>query len=140
MCDFQKVNANAEIKVHRILLAEDDPTNQFVTKTILEKNGFSVVCANNGVEVCDIFEKQPFDLILMDVSMPDMDGLDATRRIRKHQSVSANIPIIALTAHNLTEVQETCMDVGMSDFLSKPFKGRDLIEKINSWITAQPAT
>lgn len=134
MRNLQKINTNIENKGYRILLAEDDPTNQFVTKTILEKNGFNVVCANNGVEACNILEKQSFDLILMDVSMPEMDGLEATRQFRKQQPIRENTPIIALTAHNLMEVYDSCMDVGMSDFLSKPIKGKDLISKIGLWL------
>ncbi len=118
----------------RILLAEDDPTNQFVTMTTLMKKGFDVVCAANGIEACNALKNETFDLVLMDISMPEMDGFAATRKIRGYSDARAQVPIIALTALNQSEIRESCLQAGMDDYLSKPVKGSDLISKINSWL------
>ena len=134
MADTQMMIEKGRGKTKWILLAEDDPTNQFVTKMTLEKNGFTVICANNGIEACRELEIHPFDLVLMDVSMPEMDGFEATRKIRAYLNSTAQVPIIALTAHNLNEVQKKCLGAGMDDYLSKPIKGCDLIAKISTWL------
>jgi len=118
----------------RILLAEDNLTTQFVLKIMLEKHGFSVMCANNGFEACEMLTAHTFDLVLMDVSMPKMDGIEATLQIRKESLGKSQLPIIALTAHNLSEVQERCLEAGMNDFVTKPISGSALATKINSWL------
>ncbi len=119
---------------YRILLAEDDLTNQFVAKAMLEKKGFHVTCANNGLEACTLLENRPYDLVLMDVSMPEMDGIEATQVIRETLFEKAALPIIGMTAHNLTEVRESCLNAGMNDFIAKPASGGELTNKIKSWL------
>jgi signal transduction histidine kinase/CheY-like chemotaxis protein len=106
----------------RILLAEDNPVNQKLATRLLEKRGHQVVVAENGLKALALFDSQSFDLILMDVQMPQMDGLEATGEIRKRElSTGQHVPIIAMTAHALKEDQQRCLDAGMDDFLSKPF-------------------
>jgi len=111
----------------KILLAEDNRVNQLVAVTTLKKMGFKVDVANNGQEVIDMIYEQPYDLILMDVQMPVMGGLDATRFIRNAtEPPLSNIKIIALTASTMREEIEKCYAVGMNDHLAKPFEPKDL--------------
>lgn len=104
----------------RILVAEDEPLNMEVTKIQLDGTGLIVDCAENGLEAIKMARETPYDLILMDVQMPIMDGLEATRQIRKIPHYQA-IPIIALTASAFTEDRDKCVQAGMDQFLSKPF-------------------
>ncbi|WP_459826627.1 PAS domain S-box protein [Desulfomicrobium salsuginis] len=112
----------------RILLAEDDWSNAFATKTLLEKNGYAVSLAVNGQEVIALLETQEFDLILMDIQMPVMDGITATRAIRSSTRIGPkkDVPIIALTAFAMTVDKEAFLAAGMNGFLSKPVKLADL--------------
>ena len=104
----------------RILLAEDDLVNQEVAVGILEKQGHRVTVVENGQEVLDALQKQPFDLVLMDVQMPVMNGFEATKRIRSLKSETRGIPIIAMTAHALEGDRERCIQAGMDDYIAKP--------------------
>ncbi|WP_052507468.1 PAS domain S-box protein [Desulfonatronovibrio magnus] len=106
----------------RILLAEDDPDNQFVTCRTLEKSGNSVTVAENGQKVLDLLQEQDFDLILMDIQMPVMDGLEATRAIRSWKDLGQkkDIPIIAMTAYAMAGDREKFLEAGMDDYLAKP--------------------
>lgn len=114
-----------------ILLAEDNPINQKVAHKLLALHGHHVVLANNGLEVEDRLGDAPFDLILMDVQMPFVDGLEATRRIRaKEKRIGGHVPIIALTAHAFEEERAQCLDAGMDGFASKPFKSDTLFAEI----------
>jgi len=112
----------------RILLAEDDWTNAFATKTLLEKGGHEVSLAINGQEVLVLIEKQRFDLILMDVQMPVMDGIAATRVIRSTASLGSkrDIPIIAVTAFVMRGDKEKFLDAGMNGYLPKPLDMKEL--------------
>ncbi len=115
----------------RILLAEDNVVNQKVALRILEKNGYRADPVANGLEVLRSLEKIPYDLILMDVQMPEMDGLEASRAIReKEQDKDRHIPIIAMTAHAMPEDRERCFEAGMDDYVSKPIQPKNLIEAI----------
>ncbi|MGE0086020.1 MAG: response regulator [Desulfococcaceae bacterium] len=111
----------------RILLAEDDPTNQEVFVNILEYEGHAVTAVANGKAALDILSRESFDIILMDVQMPEMDGLEATRIIRKK---NPDIPIIALTAHAYQQDREICLAAGMDDYISKPVNRSDFIAVI----------
>ena len=105
---------------------------------ILKKFQHDIVVVNNGVEAIEAFQHQDFDIVLMDVQMPEMDGLEATRKIRKNpHPVKSNIPILALTAHAMVSDRQLCLESGMDDYLSKPFKAADLIAKIDVLMSNQ---
>jgi CheY-like chemotaxis protein len=104
----------------RVLLAEDHATNQYLISAYLGAAGHEVVVVNNGVEAIAAVEAGGFDVVLMDVQMPEVDGLAATRRIRTLPGPAGQVPIIALTANALPEDRESCLEAGMSGYLSKP--------------------
>lgn len=120
----------------RILLAEDNITNQQVALGILKKLGMRVDAAANGVETVKALEIIPYDLVLMDVQMPEMDGLEATRLIRDPSSMVLNheIPIIAMTAHAMQGDRAKCLDAGMNDYISKPVTPGILAETLKRWL------
>jgi len=123
----------------RVLLAEDNTINQLVAMNMLQKRGHSVVVASDGHGVLAAAEKQEFDLILMDVQMPGMDGLEATAEIRRREAATGrHIPIIALTAHAMHEDRERCLMIGMDAYLAKPFSAADLIKTLES-LPTEPA-
>lgn len=117
----------------KILLAEDSPINQKVALNQLRSFGYEADMAANGQEVLDLIAKIHYDIILMDCQMPVMDGYEATRRIRAQKSTNRNLPIIALTANAMKEDRDRCLAVGMNDYLSKPIRKHELIQKIVSW-------
>ena len=108
----------------RILLAEDNVVNQKVALKMLKKIGYRADLAANGLEVLQALESLPYDVVLMDVQMPEMDGLEATRRIR--QQWPAGPKIIAVTACALEGDRERCLDAGMNDYISKPVSMQEL--------------
>jgi diguanylate cyclase (GGDEF)-like protein len=119
----------------RLLLAEDNATNREVAVRLLSKRGHTIVVAANGKEAVAAFETQSFDLILMDVQMPEMDGFEATAAIRqKEKSLGRHIPIVAMTAHAMKGDRERCLAAGMDGYLSKPIHTDELI-KITEGIT-----
>jgi signal transduction histidine kinase/DNA-binding response OmpR family regulator len=117
----------------RILLAEDVLINQIIAIEMLKTAGYEVDVADNGIEAVDAVEHQPYDLILMDVHMPSMDGLGATRKIRELGPPRGKIPIIALTADAVAGVREQYLAAGMDDFLSKPFNRNELLALVERW-------
>jgi signal transduction histidine kinase/FixJ family two-component response regulator/HPt (histidine-containing phosphotransfer) domain-containing protein len=121
----------------RVLVADDNPINQEVALTILEKHGIGSDAVTNGLEALKALEERPYDLVLMDMQMPEMDGLEATRTIRKQGSRACNprVPIIALTANVLESDRAECRAAGMDDFLGKPIRPLELLEKIARWVT-----
>jgi CheY-like chemotaxis protein len=115
----------------RILLAEDNLINQKIATSILEKNGFRVDLAKDGAAVLEALQVQDYDLILMDVEMPVMDGCEATRRIRHQEKYTGGrLPIVALTAYDTSCARERCLAVGMDVFLTKPISPAVLVETI----------
>jgi len=118
-----------------ILLVEDDMVNQEVAKSLLELAGFTVTVARNGIEALNYCQQYSFQAILMDCQMPEMDGFTATKKIREaeHKSKRDPIPIIALTANAMQGDRERCIEVGMDDYLSKPFDSDQLREKLHDW-------
>ena len=121
-------DAGADRSCLRILLVEDHPINQLLAIKLIEREGHQVTLAQNGEEGVAKFVSQPFDLVFMDMQMPVMDGLQATRAIRAFelQNQRALTPIVAMTANVLPADRQACMDAGMDGFLSKPFKSDDL--------------
>jgi len=118
----------------RILLAEDDPVHQELGLCLLRDRGHTVVVAGDGAEVLDILEHQPIDVLLLDVEMPVMDGLEAAARIRLMERGSGrHVPIVAMTAHAMNGDRERCMAVGMDDYLSKPMQANALFAVIAKW-------
>ncbi len=116
-----------------ILLAEDNPVNQKLAVNLLTKRGYKVSVAENGKEAVALFEKENFDLILMDVQMPEMDGFEATAAIREKEKISGgHIPVIAMTAHAMAGDKEQCFAAGMDGYVSKPVQVAKLIETIES--------
>lgn len=114
-----------------VLLAEDNLINQKVVICLLEKEGYRVTVANNGREALEYLAKVPFDVILMDVQMPEMDGLEATRAIKRGDIPGrSEIPIIAITANAMPGDEERCLAAGMDDYLSKPVTKQQLTEKL----------
>jgi len=119
----------------RVLVVEDNVVNQKLARRILEKSGALVDLANHGQEALELLKQKDFDVVMMDLQMPVMDGITATRCIRGGEAGESNrdIPIIAVTANALTEDRQECLKVGMNDYLSKPFKKTDLCQSIASY-------
>jgi CheY-like chemotaxis protein len=116
----------------RILLAEDSLVNQKLAVALLERHGHRVVVANNGREAVSAAESGSFDLVLMDVQMPELDGLEATAIIRAREKQSGiHLPIVAMTAHALKGDRERCLDAGMDDYVSKPIRAGELFRTVN---------
>ncbi|WP_242492650.1 PAS domain S-box protein [Methanolobus psychrotolerans] len=119
----------------RILLVEDNIVNQNVAQSMLQKLGFSADIASNGEEAIKALENNSYDLVFMDVQMPGMDGLEATRHIRDPLSAvhDHDIPVIAMTAHAMTGDKERCLEAGMNDYIPKPVSMQSLIDLMNKW-------
>ncbi|MBN2581734.1 MAG: response regulator [Planctomycetes bacterium] len=118
----------------KILLAEDNAANQHLARRLLEKRGHEVVVVGNGCEALDALEANRFDVVLMDVQMPEMDGYEATAVIRRNEGQSGgHLPIIALTAHAVAGDRQRCLDAGMDDYLSKPIRRQELYDTIEHW-------
>jgi CheY-like chemotaxis protein len=121
---------------YQILLVEDNAVNQMVGVTMLKKLGYGVDVAVNGEEAIDALQKQPYDLVLMDIHMPGMDGHQATMTIRDPQSpvLDHQIPVIAMTASVLPADREACIRSGMNDFISKPIRSPELAARLKQWL------
>ena len=117
----------------RILLVEDNPVNQKLGLAILQKAGYPVDLARNGAEAVQAFKFKKYNLIFMDVQMPELDGLEATQLIRKYESDETHTPIIAMTAHAMKGDKERCLEAGMDDYLSKPLNAKAVLKKIEEW-------
>jgi two-component system sensor histidine kinase/response regulator len=124
----------------RILLVEDNAVNQMLAVRLLEKRGNTVTVAGNGKEALVALEKDGFDLALMDVQMPVMDGFQATAAIREKEKMSGNhLPIIAMTAHAMAGDRERCLEAGMDNYLTKPIRLQELIELLRCYSPTTPA-
>jgi CheY-like chemotaxis protein len=124
----------------RLLLAEDNPVNQKLAVRLLEKKGHTVVVAGDGVEAVRAVADQPFDLVLMDVQMPEMDGFDATAAIRaRERGTGRHVPILAMTAYAMKGDRERCLAAGMDGYVSKPIQPRELWQAIEALVPANGA-
>ena len=121
-------------KAYRVLLAEDSETNSYILQAYLKIAGHTVDSASNGVEALKLAETTPYDAILMDISMPEMDGLEATRRLRASAGENQDTLVIALTAHVQPEIREQCTEAGINDFLTKPVSSDQLLEALDRLI------
>ncbi|MHA8072619.1 PAS domain S-box protein [Aquirufa ecclesiirivi] len=115
-----------------ILMCEDNEMNQRLAKTVIHNFGYQLDIANNGKEGIELLQKKDYDLVLMDLQMPEMDGYQATMYIRNE--MKSDIPIIAMTAHSLVGEQQKCFDIGMNGYVSKPYKQQELLQKIQEFI------
>jgi CheY-like chemotaxis protein len=114
----------------RVLVAEDNPVNMLVIRSHLQKMGFQVVEVQTGRDALERTETEPFDLIFMDIHMPEMDGFEATRAIRSAQGPGRHTPIVALTADAMDQDRDRCLAAGMDHYLSKPFTPDQLAEAV----------
>ena len=121
---------------YRILIAEDNPVNQKVALFILEKQGHQVSAAKDGRDALEALERNIFDVILMDVQMPRMDGFEATAKIRaREKEAGGHMPIIAMTAHAMKGDRENCLEAGMDDYVSKPLQPEELMSTVERTVT-----
>ena len=122
----------------RILLVEDNAVNQRVAKRMLKKCGADFELAEDGLQALDLLSQHSFDLVLMDLQMPNLDGIEAARRLREGSAgpLNQDVPVVALTAHATQEHRAHCFEVGMNDFLAKPLRLDDLRQLFGRWLSA----
>ncbi|MBN2050660.1 MAG: response regulator, partial [Spirochaetales bacterium] len=126
----EEVSAAASPVKGRVLVAEDHQVNQMLFKTILEHEGYTVEVASNGKEALEAVKQDSYQVIFMDVQMPEMNGYEASTAIR---NLGIKTPIIAVTASAIKGEREKCFEVGMNDFLTKPFKKQDILPVLDRW-------
>ncbi|MEM7729072.1 MAG: response regulator [Pseudomonadota bacterium] len=119
----------------RILLAEDNAINALLTRTLLEADGHTVDTVEDGALAVEAMKSKEYDMIFMDMRMPNMDGLESTRKIRALSNVSKDLPIVALTANAFDDDRNACFDSGMNDFMTKPVSAEELSEMVVRWTT-----
>ena len=130
----------APLPALRVLLVEDNPVNQRLGLRLLQKRGMAVTVAQDGLEALRHCDEKEFDLALMDLQMPNMGGLEATRKIRERERMTGrHLPIVALTALAMQGDQERCRAAGMDDYLPKPIKPQALVELLERWLLREPA-
>lgn len=122
--------------IGRVLLVEDNPVNEMVARKMLEKLGLDSVTAGNGHEALDILERESVDVVLMDCQMPEMDGFEATRRLRERERLTESdaLPVIAMTANVMEGDRELCLQAGMDDYLGKPVRMDELESTLRRWL------
>ncbi len=126
------MNANGKV---RILVAEDDAVNQYIIEKMLDEKNYDLFIVNDGSEVFEEIKDNNFDLILMDVHMPNMDGVKATEKIRKKEvKTGKHIPIIGITAYTHEFDKDEYISIGMDDFLPKPFLDKNLKEVVRRFV------
>jgi CheY-like chemotaxis protein len=124
----------------RILVVEDVEVNQRLVATVLQRHGHSVEVAANGRLAVEELKKNHYDLVLMDVQMPEMDGLEATETIRRHETkTGGHVTIVAMTAHAMKGDRERCLASGMDSYISKPVRAGELLALIESMPKSEPA-
>ncbi len=120
------------MEVQKILLVDDDDINLFVADKVLSKANFSVTKANSGLKAIELAENEKFDAILMDINMPEMNGIETTHIIRKQDSLNASTPVFALTAHNESEAERIANENNLSGYLKKPIELKEIEEKLSA--------
>jgi signal transduction histidine kinase/ActR/RegA family two-component response regulator len=133
--NVKRLDNKAKSSGFQILLVEDNTINQKVAQMMIKHLGYQVDVANNGVEALKSFSAGKYDLILMDCLMPEMDGFEATRRIRGSGPLGMRTPIIAMTANAFAQDREECLAAGMTDYLSKPVRQQELKQKLDLWLS-----
>ena len=136
----QSLWENGTATGRRILLAEDNRVNQALARRLLQKQGYTVVIAENGREALIALDTENFDLVLMDVQMPEMDGFEATASIReKERTTGTRLPVIAMTAHAMKGDEERCLMAGMDGYISKPISPQKLFEALEKYLPVPEA-
>jgi CheY-like chemotaxis protein len=118
----------------RVLVAEDNPVNQKVAVAMLGRLGLRSDLASNGREAVDMVEASPYDLVLMDCQMPEMDGYEATGEIRRREGANRHVAIVAMTAEAMAGSRERCLAAGMDDHIAKPVNAKELLDALLKWI------
>ena len=132
-----RASSSSAARPLRILLAEDNPVNQRVALYLLGTAGHTAAAVTNGVEVLRTLKTERFDLVLMDVQMPEMDGFEATRAIRlEEEETGRHIPIVAMTAHAMKGDRERCLDAGMDAYVAKPINKDELLRVLQEVVAA----
>ena len=126
-----------ELSGKRVLLVDDDIRNIYAMTALLDELGLVVVAAKDGVEALQAFDREPFDLVLMDMAMPNMDGYTATRMLKGERACA--IPVIALTAHAMKGDRDKCITAGCDDYLAKPVGRQELLEMLHRWLAVAQA-
>lgn len=126
----------AQARGGRLLVVDDSATNRILTASLMRKAGFTVETAEGGAEAITAVSHadQPYDAVLMDIAMPEVDGIAATRAIRGLPGARGNTPIIAVTAHGFAEDRERCLDAGMNAYVVKPVRRTLLLAALHSWL------
>lgn len=133
-----KVNSKYSVGPSRILLAEDNELNRKVTLLMLKRLGYKADAASNGIEVLKALVRRPYGLVLMNIGMPEMDGIETTREIRRRWQDS--LKIIAITAYVLPGMRAICLEAGMDDYIDKPVKIEELAKVLGKYPLSQVGT
>jgi two-component system, sensor histidine kinase and response regulator len=123
-------NGSEKTRPVRILVCEDNPVNRTLAERILTKSGYLTGSASNGAEAIELFHQEEWDLVLMDVQMPGLDGVTATSRLRQECDRGKTTPIVALTAHATKADRDRCLSAGMDGYVAKPFSPEDLLTAV----------
>ena len=132
MPSFISADGKFSVACGKVLLAEDNESTQELIRILIGGMGFSLTIVNNGQKAVEIHNREHFDLVLMDCLMPIMDGMEATRKLRKS---GIQTPVIALTANTHEDDMQRCREAGMNDFICKPFRQNELKETMLKWLT-----
>jgi CheY-like chemotaxis protein len=119
-----------------VLVVEDSPVNRLVAVRVLERCGFRAHVVNDGREALQALSTQRYDAVLMDCQMPDIDGYEATKELRRREGGDRHTPVIAMTAHAMTGDRERCLEAGMDDYIAKPVRAQTLNDVLRRWIAA----